>query len=314
MGQIKESAAELIGETPILKLNHYAPRAGVEDAVILAKLEYLNPAGSVKDRIALAMIEDAEGRGILKPGATIIEPTSGNTGIGLAAVAAAKGYRVLLTLPETMSVERRKLLKAYGAELVLTEGAKGMKGAIEKAEQLRDSMEGAVILGQFVNPANPAVHRATTGPEIWEQTDGKVDIFVAGVGTGGTVTGVGGYLKEKKPDVRVVAVEPAASPVLTKGVAGAHKIQGIGAGFVPEVLNMEVCDEVIAVEDEDAFAEGKAFATSEGILVGISSGAALKAASILAGRQENRGKTIVVLLPDSGDRYLSTPLFGGDDK
>ena len=314
MNKILESSLELVGGTPMLKLNRYAEAAGVRDATIVAKLEYLNPAGSVKDRIALAMIEDAEKQGKLEPGATIIEPTSGNTGIGLAAVAAAKGYRVLLTLPETMSVERRKLLKAYGAELVLTEGAKGMKGAIEKAEQLRDSMEGAVILGQFVNPANPAVHRATTGPEIWEQTDGKVDIFVAGVGTGGTVTGVGGYLKEKKPDVRVVAVEPAASPVLTKGVAGAHKIQGIGAGFVPEVLNMEVCDEVIAVEDEDAFAEGKAFATSEGILVGISSGAALKAASILAGRQENRGKTIVVLLPDSGDRYLSTPLFGGDEK
>ena len=312
MSQIKESALELIGKTPILKLNGYAKKAGVKDATILAKLEYLNPAGSVKDRIALAMIEDAEKKGHLKEGATIIEPTSGNTGIGLAAVAAAKGYRAILTLPDTMSVERRNLLKAYGAELVLTEGAKGMKGAIAKAEELSKEIDGAVILGQFVNPANPAVHKATTGPEIWEQTEGKVDIFVAGVGTGGTITGVGEYLKEKNPDVKIVAVEPAGSPVLSKGTPGAHKIQGIGAGFVPEVLNTEVYDEILAIENEDAFAEGKAFAVSEGILVGISSGAALKAAVILANRPENKGKTIVVLLPDSGDRYLFTPLFNND--
>lgn len=309
MSQIKESALELIGETPILKLNRYSTGAGATDAVILAKLEYLNPAGSVKDRIALAMIEDAEKKGVLKPGATIIEPTSGNTGIGLAAVAAAKGYKAILTLPDTMSVERRNLLGAYGAKLVLTEGAKGMKGAIAKAEELKESIPGAVILGQFVNPANPAAHKATTGPEIWEQTEGKVDIFVAGVGTGGTVTGVGEYLKEKNPNIKIVAVEPASSPVLSKGTPGAHKIQGIGAGFVPEVLNKEVYDEIIAIENEDAFAEGKAFAHSEGILVGISSGAALKAASILAKRPENKGKIIVALLPDSGDRYLSTPLF-----
>lgn len=312
MGQIKESASELIGGTPILKLNRYSHRAGVTEAVILAKLEYLNPAGSVKDRIALAMIEDAEKKGVLKPGATIIEPTSGNTGIGLAAVAAAKGYKAILTLPDTMSVERRNLLGAYGAELVLTEGAKGMKGAIAKAEELKESIPGSVILGQFVNPANPAVHKATTGPEIWEQTEGKVDIFVAGVGTGGTVTGVGEYLKEKNPQVKVVAVEPASSPVLSKGTPGAHRIQGIGAGFVPEVLNTKVYDEVIAIENEDAFTEGKAFAVSEGILVGISSGAALKAAVILAKRPENKGKTIVALLPDSGDRYLSTPLFSNN--
>lgn len=309
MSQIKESALELVGGTPILKLNRYTEKAGVKDAVILAKLEYLNPAGSVKDRIALAMIEDAEKKGLLKPGATIIEPTSGNTGIGLAAVVAAKGYKTVLTLPDTMSVERRNLLKAYGAELVLTEGAKGMKGAIAKAEELKESTPGAVILGQFVNPANPEIHRNTTGPEIWEQTDGKIDIFVAGVGTGGTVTGVGEYLKSKNPDVKVVAVEPASSPVLSQGTAGAHKIQGIGAGFVPEVLNTKIYDEVITVENEDAFAEGRAFAVSEGILVGISSGAALKAASVLAARPENKGKNIVVLLPDSGDRYLSTPLF-----
>lgn len=309
MGQIKESALELIGGTPLLKLNGYAKKAGIKDAVILAKLEYLNPAGSVKDRVAFAMIEDAKKKGILKEGATIIEPTSGNTGIGLAAVAAAKGYETILTLPDTMSMERRNLLKAYGARLVLTEGAKGMKGAIAKAEELKESIPGSVILGQFDNPANPAVHRATTGPEIWEQTDGKVDIFVAGVGTGGTITGVGEYLKEKNPKVKVVAVEPASSPVLSKGTSGAHKIQGIGAGFVPKVLNTEVYDEVIAVENEDAFTEGKAFAVSEGILVGISSGAALKAAGIVAARPENKGKTIVVLLPDSGDRYLSTPLF-----
>lgn len=309
MSQIKESALELVGKTPILKLNRYAEKAGATDAAILAKLEYLNPAGSVKDRIALAMIEDAEKKGLLKEGATIIEPTSGNTGIGLASVAAAKGYRAILTLPDTMSVERRNLLKAYGAELVLTEGAKGMKGAIAKAEELAQEIDGAIILGQFVNPANPAMHKATTGPEIWEQTDGEVDIFVAGVGTGGTVTGVGEYLKEKKPDIKIVAVEPAGSPVLSKGTAGAHKIQGIGAGFVPEVLNTKVYDEIITVENEDAFAEGKAFAVSEGILVGISSGAALKAAALLAKRPENKGKTIVALLPDSGDRYLSTPLF-----
>lgn len=309
MSKVKESALELIGGTPILKLNGYAKKAGITNATILAKLEYLNPAGSVKDRVAKAMIEDAEEKGILKEGATIIEPTSGNTGIGLAAVAAAKGYRTILTLPETMSVERRNLLKAYGAELVLTEGAKGMKGAIAKAEELKNEIEGAVILGQFDNPANPTAHKATTGPEIWEQTDGKVDIFVAGVGTGGTITGVGEYLKEKNPNVKIVAVEPATSPVLSKGTAGAHKIQGIGAGFVPTVLNTQVYDEIIAIENDDAFAEGKAFAVSEGILVGISSGAALKAASILAQRPENKGKTIVALLPDSGDRYLSTPLF-----
>lgn len=309
MSQIKESALELIGGTPILKLSGYAEKAGVTDAVILAKLEYLNPAGSVKDRIALAMIEDGEKKGLLKEGSVIIEPTSGNTGIGLAAVAAAKGYRAILTLPDTMSVERRNLLKAYGAELVLTEGAKGMKGAIEKAEELSKEIDGAVILGQFVNPANPAVHKASTGPEIWEQTEGRVDIFVAGVGTGGTITGVGEFLKEKNPDVKIVAVEPAGSPVLSKGTPGAHKIQGIGAGFVPEVLNTDVYDEIIAIENEDAFTEGRAFAASEGILVGISSGAALKAAVILAGRPENKGKTIVALLPDSGDRYLSTPLF-----
>lgn len=312
MSNIKESALELIGGTPILKLNGYAKKAGINNATILAKLEYLNPAGSVKDRIALAMIEDAEAKGILKPGATIIEPTSGNTGIGLAAVAASKGYKAILTLPDTMSVERRNLLKAYGAELVLTEGAKGMKGAIAKAEELNQQIEGSVILGQFVNPANPAIHKKTTGPEIWEQTDGKVDIFVAGVGTGGTVTGVGEYLKEQNPDVKVVAVEPTGSPVLSEGKAGPHKIQGIGAGFVPDTLNTAVYDEVITIENEDAFAEGRRFAQSEGILVGISSGAALKAAAILAQRPENAGKTIVALLPDSGDRYLSTLLFSNN--
>lgn len=311
MNKVKESALELIGGTPVLKLNRYARRAGITQAAILAKLEYLNPAGSVKDRVALAMIEDAEKSGILKPGATIIEPTSGNTGIGLVAVAAVKGYRAILTLPDTMSMERRNLLGAYGAELVLTEGAKGMTGAIAKAQELRDTIPGAVILGQFENPANSKAHRETTGPEIWEQTEGKVDIFVAGVGTGGTITGVGEYLKAQNPAIKIVAVEPASSPVLSKGNAGPHKIQGIGAGFVPEVLNTEVYDEVIAIENEDAFAEGKAFAVSEGILVGISSGAALKAAAILAKRPENAGKTIVVLLPDSGDRYLSTPLFNG---
>ena len=312
MSKIKESALELIGGTPLLRVSRYAQKAGVKNAVILAKLEYLNPAGSVKDRVARAMIEDAEEKGSLKPGATIIEPTSGNTGIGLAAVAAAKGYRAILTLPDTMSVERRNLLAAYGAELVLTEGAKGMKGAIAKAEELKDSIPGAVILGQFENPANPRIHKETTGPEIWEQTEGKVDIFVAGAGTGGTITGVGEFLKSRNPDVRIVAVEPASSPVLSKGTAGAHKIQGIGAGFVPKVLNTEIYDEVIAIENEDAFAQGKAFALSEGILVGISSGAALKAAAILGSRPENAGKTIVALLPDSGDRYLSTPLFDGE--
>ena len=306
MADIKQSSLELIGKTPLLQLNGYSKKAGISGATILAKLEYLNPAGSVKDRIALAMIEDAEAKGLLKPGATIIEPTSGNTGIGLAAVAAAKGYHAILTLPDTMSVERRNLLKAYGAEIVLTEGAKGMKGAIAKAEELHASTPGSFI------PANPAAHKKSTGPEIWEQTDGKVDIFVAGVGTGGTLTGVGEYLKEKNPNVKVVAVEPATSPVLSKGTPGAHKIQGIGAGFVPDVLNTKVYDEIIPIENEDAFTEGRLFATSEGILVGISSGAALKAASILANRPENKGKTIVVLLPDSGDRYLSTPLFSNN--
>lgn len=312
MSEIKESVLELIGGTPLLKLNRYSKKAGVNNAAIVAKLEYLNPAGSAKDRIALAMIQDAEKNGLLKPGATIIEPTSGNTGIGLAAVAAAKGYRIILTLPDTMSVERRNLLAAYGAELVLTEGSKGMKGAIMRAEELKESIPEAVILGQFVNPANAKVHRETTGPEIWEQTKGRVDIFVAGVGTGGTITGVGEYLKSQNPDVKVVAVEPASSPVLSRGVSGAHKIQGIGAGFIPEVLNPEIYDEVIAIEDEDAFTEGRNFARSEGILVGISSGAALKAASVLGKRPENAGKTIVVLLPDSGDRYLSTPLFSNN--
>ena len=309
MKGIVDSASELIGKTPMLYLHNYMKEAGVEDAAIIAKLEYFNPAGSVKDRVALAMIEDAERKGKLKPGATIIEPTSGNTGIGLASVAAAKGYHAILTLPETMTVERRNLLQAYGAQIVLTSGYKGMKGAIEKAEELHKEIPGSIILGQFENPANPKAHEETTGPEIWEQTDGKVDIFVAGVGTGGTVTGVGEYLKSKNPDVKVVAVEPATSPVLSKGTPGPHKIQGIGAGFVPETLNTKVYDEVIAIENDDAFAEGREFAVSEGILVGISSGAALKAASILAARPENKGKTIVALLPDSGDRYLSTALF-----
>ena len=309
MTEVKKSALELIGETPVVEISRYSKAAGVEGANIIAKLEYLNPAGSVKDRVALSMIEDAEEKGILKPGATIIEPTSGNTGIGLAAVAAAKGYKAILTLPDTMSVERRNLLKAYGAELVLTEGSKGMKGAIAKAEELEKEIEGAVILGQFVNPANPAVHKRTTGPEIYRQLDGKVDIFVAGVGTGGTISGVGEYLKEQNKDVKVVAVEPASSPVLSTGTAGAHKIQGIGAGFVPDTLNTEIYDEIITIENEDAFEEGRRFAVSEGVLVGISSGAALKAATILAARPENKGKNIVVLLPDSGDRYLSTALF-----
>lgn len=309
MADIKNSAVELIGNTPILKLNRYTEAVGVKDATILAKLEYLNPAGSVKDRVALAMIQDAENKGLLKEGATIIEPTSGNTGIGLAAVATARGYRTIITLPDTMSVERRNLLKAYGAELVLTEGAKGMKGAIEKAEALKNEIADAIVLGQFVNPANPAAHKATTGPEIWKQTDGAVDIFIAGVGTGGTISGVGAYLKEQNPDIQVIAVEPATSAVLSTGKAGAHKIQGIGAGFIPDTLDTSIYDEIIPIENEDAFTEGKKFAVTEGVLVGISSGAALKAATIVAKREENKGKNIVVLLPDSGDRYLSTPLF-----
>ncbi len=309
--KVVESALELIGNTPILKADRYAAKASVVEGEgkIYAKLECFNPAGSAKDRVALAMVEDAEQKGILEPGATIIEPTSGNTGIGLAAVAVAKGYNAILTLPDTMSVERRNLLKAYGAKLELSEGAKGMAGAIAKAEELRDAIPGAVILGQFDNMANPAAHKATTGPEIWEQMEGNVDIFVAGVGTGGTITGVGEYLKEKNANIKIVAVEPASSPVLSQGKAGAHGIQGIGAGFVPTILNTEIFDEVIAIENEDAFAEGKAFAVTEGILVGISSGAALKAAAMVAKRPENAGKNIVVLLPDSGDRYLSTPLF-----
>ncbi len=309
MADIKNSAVELIGNTPILKLNRYTEAVGVKDATILAKLEYLNPAGSVKDRVALAMIQDAEKKGLLKEGATIIEPTSGNTGIGLAAVATARGYRTIITLPDTMSVERRNLLKAYGAELVLTEGAKGMKGAIEKAEALKNEIADSIVLGQFVNPANPAAHKATTGPEIWKQTDGAVDIFIAGVGTGGTISGVGAYLKEQNPNVKVIAVEPATSAVLSTGKAGAHKIQGIGAGFIPDTLDTSIYDEIIPIENEDAFTEGKKFAVTEGVLVGISSGAALKAATIVAKREENKGKNIVVLLPDSGDRYLSTPLF-----
>ena len=304
--KIVNSATELIGKTPILKLNNYAKNS---NATILAKLELFNPAGSVKDRIALKMIDDAEKAGILKPGATIIEPTSGNTGIGLASVAASRGYKAILTLPDTMSVERRTLLKAYGAEIVLTEGAKGMTGSIQKAEELKNQIPGSIILGQFVNPSNIAAHFESTGPEIWEQTDGKVDIFVAGVGTGGTISGTGRYLKSKNPNVKVIAVEPATSPVLSKGTAGAHKIQGIGAGFVPEILDTKIYDEVIAIQNEDAFAEGKIFAQTEGVLVGISSGAALKAAKILAQRPENKGKVIVALLPDNGDRYLSTPLF-----
>lgn len=303
------SVSELVGGTPVLKLNRFAKEEGAS-AAIFAKLEAFNPAGSVKDRIAKAMIEDAERRGILKAGATIIEPTSGNTGIGLASIGTAKGYRVILTMPETMSVERRNLIKAYGGEIVLTEGAKGMKGAIARAEELKEEIDGSVILGQFVNPANPAAHFATTGPEIFEALGGKVDIFVAGVGTGGTITGVGQYLKSKNPEIKVVAVEPASSPVLSKGVAGAHKIQGIGAGFVPDVLDTKVYDEVIAVENDDAFATGKKLGRSEGFLVGISSGAALFAALQLSKRAENRGKNIVVLLPDTGERYLSTPLFG----
>lgn len=309
MKKVVNSVLELIGETPILNAKRYAVKAEVGKVSILAKLEYLNPTGSAKDRAALSMIEEAEERGILKPGATIIEPTSGNTGIGLASAAAVKGYKVILTLPETMSIERRNLLKGYGAQLVLTEGAKGMQGSIEKAEELKKKISGSVILGQFVNPANPAAHKKSTGPEIWEQTDGKIDIFVATVGTGGTLTGTGKYLKEMNPEIQVVAVEPYGSPVLSKGISGKHNIQGIGAGFVPDTLNTTVYDEVIAVKDEEAYEEGRRFAASEGILVGISSGAALKAAAILAKRPENEGKRIVVILPDSGDRYLSTPLF-----
>jgi cysteine synthase A len=308
MAKIYQSFTELVGNTPILELKNLEKKYEL-NATLLAKLEYFNPAGSVKDRIAKAMIEDAEASGKLVPGSVIVEPTSGNTGIGLAAVAASKGYKVILTMPETMSVERRNLLKAYGAELVLTEGAKGMKGAIAKADEIAASTPNSFIPGQFVNAANPAAHRATTGPEIYEDTDGKVDIFVAGIGTGGTITGVGEYLKSKNPQVRVVAVEPAGSPVLSKGVAGSHKIQGIGAGFVPEVLNTKVYDEIIAVENDDAFAIGKAIGHNEGILVGISAGAAVWAAIQLAKRPENYGKTIVALLPDTGDRYLSTPLF-----
>ena len=309
MGKIYASATEVIGHTPLLEIKNFAAEAGSEDVTLLAKVELFNPAGSVKDRVALAMIEDAEKKGILKPGAAIIEPTSGNTGIGLASVAAARGYRTVLTLPETMSVERRTLLGAYGAELVLTDGKKGMQGAIERAEELQKEIPGSVILGQFDNPANPAAHAASTGPEIWEDTEGRVDLFVAGVGTGGTITGIGVYLKSRKPGVQVIAVEPADSPVLSGGQPGAHGLQGIGAGFVPSILNTQVYDEVIGVTVEDAYAMGRLLARREGILVGITSGAALDAAVRLARRPENRGKTIVVLLPDSGDRYLSTPMF-----
>ena len=308
MNRVFTSADQLIGGTPLLEMTHIEREEGLE-ARILGKLEYFNPAGSVKDRIAKAMIDDAEKKGLLKPDSVIIEPTSGNTGIGLASVAAARGYRIIIVMPETMSVERRKLMKAYGAELVLTEGAKGMKGAIEKANELAKEIPNSFIPGQFINPANPAVHKATTGPEIWNDTDGKVDIFVAGVGTGGTITGTGEYMKSQNPNVKVVAVEPASSPVLSKGTAGSHKIQGIGAGFVPDVLDTKVYDEVIAVENEDAFTTGRLIGRKEGVLVGISSGAAVWAAVQLAKRPENRGKTIVVLLPDTGDRYLSTPLF-----
>lgn len=307
MAKIYNSMTELICSTPLLKLNNFNKKSGVDN--IYAKLEYFNPAGSVKDRIALAMVEDAEKKGKLKPGATIIEPTSGNTGIGIAAVATAKGYKAILTMPETMSIERRNLLKAYGAEVVLTDGASGMKGAIAKADELNQEIENSIILGQFVNPANPEAHKATTGPEIWNDTDGNVDIFVAGIGTGGTITGVGEYLKSHNPNIKVVAVEPKTSPVLTEGHAGPHKIQGIGAGFIPETLDTNIYDEVIPVDNDDAFNTGKAFARSEGVIVGISSGAALWAAVELAKREENKGKNIVVLLPDTGDRYLSTQLF-----
>lgn len=308
MSNIYTSADQLIGKTPLLELTHIEKQENLQ-ARLLAKLEYFNPAGSVKDRVAKAMIDDAEAKGLLKPGSVIIEPTSGNTGIGLASVAAARGYRIIIVMPETMSVERRQLMKAYGAELVLSDGAQGMKGAIAKAEELAAVTPGAFIPGQFVNPANPAAHKATTGPEIWQDTDGKLDIFVAGVGTGGTITGTGEYLKSQNPQVKVVAVEPASSPVLSKGTAGPHKIQGIGAGFVPEVLDTKIYDEVIAVENDDAFAAGKQVGKAEGVLVGISSGAAVWAGIQLAKRPENQGKTIVVLLPDTGDRYLSTPLF-----
>lgn len=308
MGKIYENVAELIGKTPLLHANNFEKKRGVE-ANIFAKLEYFNPAGSVKDRVALAMINDAEQRGILKEGSVIIEPTSGNTGIGLASIAAARGYRIILTMPETMSIERRNLLKAYGAELVLTEGSKGMKGAIAKAEELAKETPDSFIPGQFVNPANPAAHKATTGPEIWEDTEGNVDIFIAGVGTGGTVTGIGESLKSKNPDIKVIAVEPAGSPVLSTGKGGPHMIQGIGAGFVPDVLNTKIYDEIVTIENEDAFDAGREFAKAEGILVGISSGAALHAAEIVAARPENKGRNIVVLLPDTGDRYLSTALF-----
>ena len=309
MSKVKESALELIGNTPLVKISRYAKKAGVENATILAKLEYFNPAGSVKDRVALSMVEEAEKAGILKPGATIIEPTSGNTGIGLASVAASKGYRAILTLPDTMSVERRNILKAYGAEIVLTEGAKGMKGAIAKADELAKEIPNSFIPGQFVNPANPEMHFQTTGPEIWEDTDGQVDYFTAGVGTGGTVTGVGKFLKSKNPNVKVAAIEPSDSPVLSQGRAGSHKIQGIGAGFVPDTLDTSVYDEVMPITNEDAFATAKLLAKKEGILVGISSGASLYAAIQIAKRPEAKGKTIVALLPDSGDRYYSTPLF-----
>lgn len=308
MEKILKAATELIGHTPLLELCAYEKAENL-NARIVGKLESMNPAGSVKDRIALAMIEDYEKRGVIKPGATLIEPTSGNTGIGIAAVAAAKGYRSIMTMPETMSVERRNFLSSYGAEIVLTEGAKGMKGAIARAEELNKEIEGSVIMGQFENPANPAMHKATTGPEIWEDTDGKVDIFIAGVGTGGTITGVGEFLKEKNPKVKIVAVEPASSPVLSEDRSGAHKIQGIGAGFVPKVLNTKIYDEVIAVKNEDAYAASNKIARLEGLLVGISSGAAIHAAAVLASREENKGKLIVALLPDSGDRYLSLPLF-----
>ena len=309
MAGIINSALELIGNTPLLRASQYSKAAGIEGTALLAKLEYLNPAGSVKDRIALGMIEDGEKRGILKPGATIIEPTSGNTGIGLAAVAAARGYKAIFTLPETMSVERRKFLQGYGAQIVLTPGSKGMQGAVDRANELLDEIPGSVILGQFVNPANPETHYRTTGPEIWEQTEGNVDIFVAGVGTGGTLTGVGRYLKEKNPDVKIVAVEPASSPLLSEGHAGGHAIQGIGANFVPDTLDTKIYDEVLPIENDDAFAESRRFAVSEGVMVGISAGAALKAGAILAARPENKGKNIVVILPDSGDRYLSTKLI-----
>jgi len=308
MSQVYKSLTELIGKTPLLELSNYEKKNELKASVV-AKLEYFNPAGSVKDRIAKAMIDDAEEKGILKPESVVIEPTSGNTGIGLASVAAARGYRIILTMPETMSVERRNLLKAYGAELILTEGAKGMSGAIARAKELADEISNSFIPGQFTNPANPAVHRATTGPEIWEDTDGKVDFFVAGIGTGGTITGVGEYLKLKNPNIKIIAVEPDASPVLSEGKAGSHKIQGIGAGFVPEILNTEIYDEIIRVKNEDAFETGRELSKTDGLLVGISSGAAVWAATELAKRQENAGKVIVVLLADTGERYLSTPLF-----